>query len=199
MSSPWVQHVKAHATANNITYKQALTEAKYTYRPNSAGTPATGGSKKSGYVRKLIATGEVNVSKIKKPSEWLKENNNKASLIKELGDKMRNAKNTLFEDIKKIRYAVGMSYEHEFRLLRLVRAYNESAAELQKIKGKKYEVLPNPLDLYKILVKKPTKQELALRRKELEIDPLWNYRPPPFEEAKKKNLAIKKKKSSLLY
>ena len=80
MSNPWIQHVKAHATANNITFKRALTEAKPTYRPNRARTPDTGGSK-SGYVRKLIATGEVNVSKIKKPSEWLKENNNnKASL-----------------------------------------------------------------------------------------------------------------------
>ena len=69
MSNPWIQHVKAHATANNITYKRALTEAKPTYR---ARTPDTGS--KSGYVRKLIATGEVNVSKIKKPSEWLKKN-----------------------------------------------------------------------------------------------------------------------------
>ena len=68
MSNPWIQHVKAHATANNITYKRALTEAKPTYR---ARTPDTGS--KSGYVRKLIATGEVNVSKIKKPSEWLKK------------------------------------------------------------------------------------------------------------------------------
>ena len=32
-TSPWIQHVKNHAMKNNVSYKQAMTDAKKTYKP----------------------------------------------------------------------------------------------------------------------------------------------------------------------
>jgi hypothetical protein len=57
----WLEHVKAFQKKNGCTYKEAMTRAKQTY----------GGSLKSNYIKRLVATGNFDINKIINPSQHL--------------------------------------------------------------------------------------------------------------------------------
>ena len=65
MTNLWINYVKKYATDNKLSYKDALKEAKTSYKQQ------IGGSRNSGYVKRLIKTGEFDLAKIKKPSKSL--------------------------------------------------------------------------------------------------------------------------------
>ena len=56
MVNPWIEHVKKYAHAHNLSYREALSKAKQTYKKE-----AIGGSRKSNYVRILEAKKELAV------------------------------------------------------------------------------------------------------------------------------------------
>lgn len=64
--NPWISHVKQYAADNNLSYKDAMKQAKTTYQK-------VGGSKQSGYVRKMVATKNLDITKVRKPSKNLRE------------------------------------------------------------------------------------------------------------------------------
>lgn len=64
--NPWISHVKQYAADNNLSYKDAMKQAKSTYQK-------VGGSKKSGYVRKMVAMKNLDITKVRKPSKNLKK------------------------------------------------------------------------------------------------------------------------------
>lgn len=50
MASKWIEHVKAYAAKNKISYKEAMSKAKASYKPMGKpvkGKPATGTKKKA--------------------------------------------------------------------------------------------------------------------------------------------------------
>ena len=67
MDNLWIKHVIKYANDNNISFKDAMSKSKKTYKPQ------TGGSKNSGYIQKLLKTGEFDISKVNKPSKSLME------------------------------------------------------------------------------------------------------------------------------
>jgi len=64
--NPWISHVKKYALDNNLSYKDAMKQAKSTYQK-------VGGSKQSGYVRKMVAMKNLDITKVRKPSKNLKK------------------------------------------------------------------------------------------------------------------------------
>lgn len=70
MTNYWIEHVKQYAKENGISYKEALIESKQSY---------TGGSIKSNYIAKLIATknDKFDIKRIKNPSNYLQTRYNK--------------------------------------------------------------------------------------------------------------------------
>ena len=64
MTNPWIEHVKSYAIEHNISYREALSQAKETY-------VKSGGSRKSNIVRVLIATNRFNINKVNNPSKHL--------------------------------------------------------------------------------------------------------------------------------
>ena len=67
MSNPWIEHVKKYAKTHQLSYGDALLKAKKSY------TRTTGGSRKSDIVRVLTATNNVDIKRIKNPSQYLKD------------------------------------------------------------------------------------------------------------------------------
>lgn len=66
----WTDFVRNYAQTNNITYKSALKAASEPYRQREQ---SSHGSQKSGFIRKLIASGEFDPTKIKHPSKTIKD------------------------------------------------------------------------------------------------------------------------------
>ena len=64
MQLKWISHVKAYQKLHNCTYKDALTRSKSSYQ--------TGGSAKSGFIRRLLAEKKFDLDKIKNPSAYLR-------------------------------------------------------------------------------------------------------------------------------
>ena len=96
MVNSWISHVKAYAKLHHISYKEAMKKARTTYRTDlhhsnienfdiAVGQqhPQFGGSRNSGYIRKLLATKQQPflIDKVSFPSKHLidtysRENNN---------------------------------------------------------------------------------------------------------------------------
>lgn len=55
MTNSWVEHVLQFQKENNLSFKDALKQAKETYHNHTG----SGGSKASGWVRRLMAEGKV--------------------------------------------------------------------------------------------------------------------------------------------
>lgn len=66
--SNWINHVKNYAEENNISYKEALTEAKTSYQQ------LKGGSARSDIVARILVNNpkKFNPNKIKNPSKYIK-------------------------------------------------------------------------------------------------------------------------------
>jgi hypothetical protein len=62
--NPWILHVKKYAAEHKLSYKDAMSKAKDTYKK-------TGGSRNAGYVKKLVAMKKLDINKVKKPSDNL--------------------------------------------------------------------------------------------------------------------------------
>jgi hypothetical protein len=66
MTNSWIEYVKKYASEHNLSYKEALQQSKNSY---------SGGSIKSNYISKLVATKNKNsnINKIRNPSNYLKQ------------------------------------------------------------------------------------------------------------------------------
>lgn len=64
--NPWISHVKTYALEHNLSYKDAMIQAKTTYKK-------IGGSRKSGFIKQMIKNKTLDISKVKKPSKNLKK------------------------------------------------------------------------------------------------------------------------------
>ena len=60
--SEWINHVKEYQRKHGLTYKEALQQASQSY---------SGGSLKSNYIRNIIYKNNFDVSKMKKPSNYI--------------------------------------------------------------------------------------------------------------------------------
>jgi len=91
MVNSWIQHVKKYASDNNLSYSEAMKQAKPTY----------GGSQKSGYIKKLIfKDGMFNFEKIKKPSKWIDENLGNKKRIKDYEERLNKLRNIRYDQVK---------------------------------------------------------------------------------------------------
>jgi|688.fasta_scaffold250961_1 hypothetical protein len=68
MINNWIEFVKIYAEEYDLSYKEALKEAKYSYRKTQ-----TGGSIKSNYIAKLVASknDKFDIKRVKNPSQNL--------------------------------------------------------------------------------------------------------------------------------
>ena len=64
--SPWINHVKQFSKEHNMTYKESL------QHPECRESYHNGGSIKSNFISKMIATKQFDINKIKNPSQHLK-------------------------------------------------------------------------------------------------------------------------------
>ena len=65
MPNPWIEHVKTYAKEHNITYGEAISQAKETYVKKER---HSGGSRNSNIVRVLEGKKKLNINKVKNPS-----------------------------------------------------------------------------------------------------------------------------------
>ena len=68
MPNPWIEHVKTYAKEHNITYGEAISQAKETYVKKER---QSGGSRNSNIVRVLEGKKKLNINKVKNPSKHL--------------------------------------------------------------------------------------------------------------------------------
>ncbi len=111
MANDWVEHVRQYAREHNMSYREAMKDAKQSYGGNEGGQSA-------GFVKRLIAEGKFDIKKMKNPSQDLIDTYGTKQKSKK--DELTNIKNNL------------ASYKKEYQSM-----FNETDKKLNELKSKK--------------------------------------------------------------